>query len=96
MLASVMFNDGQLAVTGSQDDDSIVITVSANDELEVNGVVEVANVADIDSIFVDGQAGNDFITFLQADFSGVSPGIEIMLQGGDGEDVIIGLSLIHI
>ena len=93
MLASVMFNDGQLAVTGSQDDDSIVITVSANDELEVNGVVEVANVADIDSIFVDGQAGNDFITFLQADFSGVSPGIEIMLQGGDGEDVIIGSSL---
>ena len=87
MLATVSFDSGRLEVTGTADPDTIVLRVSAGEVL-VNGSGTGANAADVESVVVDGLAGNDRILLSRANFSGTSP--EITINGGDGNDTIVG------
>lgn len=88
MLATVSFDSGQLTVTGTELADDIAITVSANDEVEVDGSGTGYATADIDSILVRGMAGNDNIDLSQV--RDLSPAIAITVTGGNGDDMIFG------
>ena len=96
MLASVTFDNGQLAVAGTQGDNTIVLTVLATNEVEVeiDGViVATENAEEVESIIINGLAGNDVIDLSQSDFSSTSPAIEITVRAGDGDDTIFGSPL---
>jgi len=98
MLASVSFDNGHLEVTGTEGDDVIAITVSANNELTVlandevvEGLPATVLPSDVESIFVGGLDGNDRI-----DLSAVSPDTftsiteRIAVSSGFGDDTIFG------
>ena len=88
---------GAFSVTGTEGADSIVITVSANDIVEVGNVASGVNAGDVTTISVDGLGGNDLIDLsrvLASDFSGISSDAgAITIEGGFGNDTIFGSGL---
>ena len=85
---------GAFSVTGTQGADSIVITVTEDNIVEVGDVESGVNAGDVRTIFVDGLAGDDSI-----DLSGVLPSRftsisategAITMEGGAGNDTICG------
>src|SRR4051812_3547196 len=85
------FSGGVLTVIGDANDNTIVVSRDAAGRILVNGgavavIGGTATVANTSSIHVFGQAGNDVITFSEA--NGALPAA--LLFGGSGNDVLTG------
>ena len=87
-------NTGAFSVTGTQGADSIVITVTKDNIVEVGDVESGVNAGDVRTIFVDGLAGDDSIDLsgvLQSRFTSISTTEgAITMEGGAGNDTICG------
>ena len=90
MLATVSFDSGQLSVTGTSGDDAIFVTRSPQNQVLINRVDSGIDAADVDTIVVNGLAGNDVISLQPTFLATFSSDVSITVYGGDGDDVIFG------
>ena len=88
-ITAVLVN-GQLTVTGTDRADQIVFR-RAGDTVSVQGVQGSFDANSISSIVVDAGAGNDIVRLnTQAARGGVALNVPTTIQGGAGNDTIIG------
>ena len=94
------FVGGVLQVNGTEFNDVIELTVSGNNEIEVDGDLvfnslgEAASAENTNSIIVNGFAGEDLIDLSGLNFSSPTPvNIDVVVDGGSQGDEIIGSSL---
>jgi len=92
-VSNFTFDAGVLSVVGTEANDSIIVSLSATNIIEVGGQSTNVNVNAVDEIRVSGLGGDD-----QIDLSGVvnftglpnSAALSTFILGGDGADNIIG------
>ena len=88
---------GEFSVTGTEGEDSILITVSDDNTVEVGNVETNVGADEVNTIFVDGLGGDDNIDLsavVAANFTSISAAAgAITIEGGAGNDTIFGSAL---